>query len=308
MHLKETTSNSIETPKPEIKVYSKRPKQVKTIDSSKTTKIVESNIPNNSKPNHSWGSNATDVPSSSSLVNDRLSRLFFGSVRFRNDQIEKIMGYGDYQLGNIIISRVYYVEGLGHNLFLVGQSCNADFEVAFLKKHLHYSEFRRLESTYSRSRDTNFKSKKSSSSTQWLKTLTKRKHLSFAYDLVARYGGEHNGKSVEEPILNAHFDDPYHEPLHDVSISQESSSNAQSFHSPLELIGKCTMDHPLANVIGNPSQLVSTRKQLKTDAMWCYFDAFLTSVEPKNFKEAILEPSWIDAMQEETYEFERLQV
>ncbi|GJS80798.1 hypothetical protein Tco_0730679 [Tanacetum coccineum] len=60
-------------------------------------------------------------------------------------------------------------------------------------------------------------------------------------------------------------------------------------------------------MIGNLSQLVSARKQLKTDAMWCYFDAFLTSVEPKNFKQAILEPSWIDAMQEETYEFERLQ-
>ncbi|GJU18720.1 uncharacterized mitochondrial protein-like protein [Tanacetum coccineum] len=61
-------------------------------------------------------------------------------------------------------------------------------------------------------------------------------------------------------------------------------------------------------MIGNPSRPVSTRKQLKTDAMWCYFDAFLTFVEPKNFKQAILEPSWIDAMQEEIHEFERLQV
>ncbi|GJS96491.1 copia protein [Tanacetum coccineum] len=61
-------------------------------------------------------------------------------------------------------------------------------------------------------------------------------------------------------------------------------------------------------MIGNPSRPVSTRKQLKTDAMWCYFDTFLTFVEPKNFKQAILEPSWIDAMQEEIHEFERLQV
>ncbi|GJY11454.1 integrase, catalytic region, zinc finger, CCHC-type containing protein [Tanacetum coccineum] len=91
-------------------------------------------------------------------------------------------------------------------------------------------------------------------------------------------------QGVEEPIPNALFDDPCHEPLHDVSTSQESSSNVQSSHSPLELIGKWNKDHPLANVIGNPSQPVSTRKQLKTDAMWCYFDAFLTSVEPKNFK------------------------
>ncbi|GJV46998.1 retrovirus-related pol polyprotein from transposon TNT 1-94 [Tanacetum coccineum] len=68
------------------------------------------------------------------------------------------------------------------------------------------------------------------------------------------------------------------------------------------------MDHPIANVIDDPSCSVSTRKQLETDAMWCYFDAFLTSVEPKNFKQAMSEPSWIDAMQEEIHEFERLKV
>ncbi|GJZ08201.1 retrovirus-related pol polyprotein from transposon TNT 1-94 [Tanacetum coccineum] len=69
--IKETTSHSVETQKLEIKVYSRRPKQVKSVGSSKKAKIVESKIANNSKPNHLWGSNATDVPSSSSLVNDR---------------------------------------------------------------------------------------------------------------------------------------------------------------------------------------------------------------------------------------------
>ncbi|GJS36728.1 hypothetical protein Tco_0535110 [Tanacetum coccineum] len=78
IHLKETTSNSVATPKPEIKVYSRRPKQIKSVGSSKKAKIVESKIANNLEPNHLWGSNATDVPSSSSLVNDRLSRLFSG--------------------------------------------------------------------------------------------------------------------------------------------------------------------------------------------------------------------------------------
>ncbi|GJU73194.1 hypothetical protein Tco_1264599 [Tanacetum coccineum] len=41
--------------------------------------------------------------------------------------------YGDYQLGNVVISRVYYVEALGHNLFSVGQFCDADLEVSFRK-------------------------------------------------------------------------------------------------------------------------------------------------------------------------------
>ncbi|GJZ18018.1 retrovirus-related pol polyprotein from transposon TNT 1-94 [Tanacetum coccineum] len=58
----------------------------------------------------------------------------------------------------------------------------------------------------------------------------------------------------------------------------------------------------------DPSRSISMRKQLETDAMWCYFDAFLTYVEPKNFKQAMTEPSWINAMQEEIHEFERLQV
>ncbi|GKE58296.1 hypothetical protein Tco_1497481, partial [Tanacetum coccineum] len=58
---------------------------------------------------------------------------FLGTVRFWNDHIARIIGYDDYKLGNVTISRVYYVEGLGHNLFSVGQFCDADLEVAFRK-------------------------------------------------------------------------------------------------------------------------------------------------------------------------------
>ncbi|GKC54157.1 retrovirus-related pol polyprotein from transposon TNT 1-94 [Tanacetum coccineum] len=92
------------------------------------------------------------------------------------------------------------------------------------------------------------------------------------------------------------------------STSQGSSSNMRQIHTLFEHLGKWTKDHPIVNVIGDPSRSVSTRKQLQTDAMWCYFDAFLTSVEPKNFKQAMTEPSWIDAMQEEIYEFQRLEM
>nr|GEX22515.1 integrase, catalytic region, zinc finger, CCHC-type, peptidase aspartic, catalytic [Tanacetum cinerariifolium] len=56
---------------------------------------------------------------------------FLGTVKFGNDHVAKIMGYEDYQIGNVTISRVYYVEGLGHNLFYVGQFCDSDLEVAF---------------------------------------------------------------------------------------------------------------------------------------------------------------------------------
>ncbi|GJY26613.1 retrovirus-related pol polyprotein from transposon TNT 1-94 [Tanacetum coccineum] len=58
---------------------------------------------------------------------------FIGSVRFGNDHFGAIMGYGDYVIGDSVISKVYYVEGLGHNLFSVGQFCDSDLEVAFRK-------------------------------------------------------------------------------------------------------------------------------------------------------------------------------
>nr|GEU95070.1 hypothetical protein [Tanacetum cinerariifolium] len=56
---------------------------------------------------------------------------FLGTVRFGNDHIAAILGYGDLKWGNITITGVYFVEGLGHNLFSVGQFCDADLEVAF---------------------------------------------------------------------------------------------------------------------------------------------------------------------------------
>nr|GEU99673.1 integrase, catalytic region, zinc finger, CCHC-type, peptidase aspartic, catalytic [Tanacetum cinerariifolium] len=64
-------------------------------------------------------------------------KKFIGTVRFGNDHFGAIMGYEDYVIGDNVISRVYYVEGLGHNLFFVGQFCDSDLEVAF-KKHSYY--------------------------------------------------------------------------------------------------------------------------------------------------------------------------
>ncbi|GJY34687.1 retrovirus-related pol polyprotein from transposon TNT 1-94 [Tanacetum coccineum] len=58
---------------------------------------------------------------------------FLGTVKFGNDQIAVILGYGDLVQGNITIKRVYYVQGLNHNLFSVGQFCDADLEVSFRK-------------------------------------------------------------------------------------------------------------------------------------------------------------------------------
>ncbi|GKF62112.1 hypothetical protein Tco_0182166, partial [Tanacetum coccineum] len=101
--------------------------------------------------------------------------------------------------------------------------------------------------------------------------------------------------STKSPKTPTFHDDPLNESPNEDSTSLGSSSNVRQIHTLLEHLGRWTKDHPIANVIGDPSHSVSTRKQLKTDDVWCYFDAFLTSVEPKNFRQAMTEPSWIDA-------------
>ncbi|GJT71433.1 retrovirus-related pol polyprotein from transposon TNT 1-94 [Tanacetum coccineum] len=75
------------------------------------------------------------TPRCSTLSNTPLSSNIFAArtVKFGNDQIALILGYGDLVQGNITIKRVYYVEGLNHNLFFVGQFSDADLEVAFRK-------------------------------------------------------------------------------------------------------------------------------------------------------------------------------
>ncbi|GJT12069.1 retrovirus-related pol polyprotein from transposon TNT 1-94 [Tanacetum coccineum] len=112
-----------ETPKPVATlVYSRNLRKYKTNVNVSKPKIIKSLTTNNKEPSKSWGSTVSDVPYSS---------LNECTINFGNDHVAKILGYGDYQIGNITISRVYYVEGLGHNLFFVGQFYDSNLEVAF---------------------------------------------------------------------------------------------------------------------------------------------------------------------------------
>nr|GFB35283.1 integrase, catalytic region, zinc finger, CCHC-type, peptidase aspartic, catalytic [Tanacetum cinerariifolium] len=58
---------------------------------------------------------------------------FLGTVRFGNNDFAVIASYGDVVIGTMMIKKVYYVEGLGHNLFSIGQFCDKGLEVAFRK-------------------------------------------------------------------------------------------------------------------------------------------------------------------------------
>ncbi|GJR87971.1 hypothetical protein Tco_0211982 [Tanacetum coccineum] len=127
--LRKPTALDNETSKPVVTlVYSRKPRKSKTNVPVSKSKVLKSVSANKKEPSQSWGSIVSDVPSSS-LDECRSSKLF--SVKFGNDHVAKILGYGDYQIGNVTISRVYYVEGLGHNLFSVGQFCDLNLEVAF---------------------------------------------------------------------------------------------------------------------------------------------------------------------------------
>nr|GEW42522.1 retrovirus-related Pol polyprotein from transposon TNT 1-94 [Tanacetum cinerariifolium] len=69
-----------------------------------------------------------------------------------------------------------------------------------------------------------------------------------------------------------------------------------------------TKDHPLEQVIGNPSQSVRTRRQLESDGEMCMFALTMSQTEPKNIKKAMADSAWIESMQEELYQFDRLDV
>nr|GFA18578.1 retrovirus-related Pol polyprotein from transposon TNT 1-94 [Tanacetum cinerariifolium] len=96
-------------------------------------------------------------------------------------------------------------------------------------------------------------------------------------------------------------------------ISAQSSSTAfpqsivQPNHPMTHHNNKWTKDHPLNNIISQLSRPVSTRLQLHEQALFCYYDAFLTSVEPKTYKKALTQSCRIKAIQEELNEFKRLE-
>nr|GFA19556.1 hypothetical protein [Tanacetum cinerariifolium] len=67
-------------------------------------------------------------------------------------------------------------------------------------------------------------------------------------------------------------------------------------------------DHPLEQVIGNPSQSVRTRRQLESNAEMCMCALTVRRTEPKNIKEAMADSAWIESMQKELHQFDRLDV
>nr|GEV68731.1 hypothetical protein [Tanacetum cinerariifolium] len=388
---------------------------------------------------------------------------FLGTVKFGNDHVAKIMGCGDYKIRNVTISRVYFMEGLGHNLFSVGQFCDSNLEVSFRQ---HTCFIRNLEGVdlLTRSRGSNLYTlslgdmmasspicllSKASKTKSWL-WHRRLSHLNFgAINHLARQGlvgifhetsvarsPQQNGvvkrrnrtlieaaRTIEnlgklqpkadigifigyEPTkkafriynrrtrrivetIHVDFDEltamaseqsslglalhemtpttissgfvpkptsstPYvppsrndwdllfqllfdelitHPPSVDPPAPEVSAPNADVI-PPEQAESTCspsstavdqdapslsksqttpetqspTKDHPLDNINGQLSRPVSTRLKLHEQALFGYYDVFLTFVEPKTYKDALTQSCWIEAMQEELNEFEQLEV
>nr|GEY11272.1 retrovirus-related Pol polyprotein from transposon TNT 1-94 [Tanacetum cinerariifolium] len=335
-----------DTPKPIVTlVCSRKPRRSKTSVSASKSKINKSMTTNNKEPNKSDESKVSTIPPSS-LDKCRSSKLFSG---------------------NVTILKVYYVEGLGHNLFSVGKFCDSNFEVAFPQ---HTCYVRNLEGVdlltgsrgnnlYTLSLDDMMASSPICLLSKASKTKSCSRPTLHEMTLATISSG-----LVPNPASSTPFVPPSRtnwdmlfEPLFDelltppasvdhltpeviasipkvvalkpvastgspssTTVDQDapSPSNSQTTPDTQSLIiskdvkddnhDLDTKDHPLENIIGQLARPVSTRLQLHKKAIFCYYDAFLTSVEPKMYKDALTQSYWIEAMQEDLNEFERLEV
>nr|GEV61546.1 hypothetical protein [Tanacetum cinerariifolium] len=122
---------------------------------------------------------------------------------------------------------------------------------------------------------------------------------------------ENNYNQAENEQLQEHeFTNPFCTPVQEVAKSSShniGNSNVHTFNQPQVFEYRWTKDHPLEQVRRNPSKPVQTRRQLTTDPEMCMFAHTVSTVEPKNIMEAMPDSAWINAMQEELHQFDRLQ-
>ncbi|GJZ94561.1 retrovirus-related pol polyprotein from transposon TNT 1-94 [Tanacetum coccineum] len=126
----------------------------------------------------------------------------------------------------------------------------------------------------------------------------------------------HAEENNDNQVVDAHFE-PYEfvNPLctpvrEEVETSSRNvdNSNMHTFYQPNQSKHRWTKDHPLTQVHGNPSKPVKTRRQHAIDPEMCMLVLTMSTAEPKNIKEAMADSAWIEAMQDELHQFERLQV
>nr|GEZ30736.1 hypothetical protein [Tanacetum cinerariifolium] len=266
---------------------------------------------------------------------------FLGTVHFGNDQFASILGYGDLVQGNTMINRVYYVEGLKHNPFSVGQFCDADLEVAFRKDGENLDKMKEMGDQcilvgYStQSKGYRVYNKRT-------RMIVESIHIRFdeikevsETSVANNTSADGNVPSQQEldllfgPLYDEFFNEgsnpstniqPTSEPSTPTYVHAEENNNDQAkegehvpddeFTNPFCTLVQENAESSSLNieqVRGNPSRPVQTRQQLSTYLEMCMFALTVSTAEPKNIKEAMADSAWIEAMQEELHQFDRLQ-
>nr|GEV03059.1 integrase, catalytic region, zinc finger, CCHC-type, peptidase aspartic, catalytic [Tanacetum cinerariifolium] len=250
---------------------------------------------------------------------------FLGTVHFGNDQFVLILGYGDLVQGNIMINRVYYVEGLNHSLFSVGQFCDANLEVAFRKSTCFVTDLqgndlltetsaandtsglvpqRQKASDYDNSDPVHQLHNVSSSANAHVPSQQEL-DLLFGplYDEFFNAGS--NPKDTQ-PTMNIQPTLAPSTPTY-VHAEENNDDQAEEDHLPDDEFTNpfCASAHEVAE--SSSHNIVQTRRQLATDPEMCMFALTKSIAEPKNIKEAMDDFAWIEAMQEELHQFDKLQ-
>ncbi|GJU09320.1 retrovirus-related pol polyprotein from transposon TNT 1-94 [Tanacetum coccineum] len=217
------------------------------------------------------------TPRRSTMSNTPLSsnsfaaQEFIGTVKFRNDQIAPILGYGDL----LLFGSIMFCCDLKGNDLLTGSRGTYLYSI-----------------TLQNSSTSNpiCLMAKATSSQDWLWHRTNKE----------------NAQVEEEEFINI-FSTPVQE-RRETSSRHVDSSNMHTFYQRHPSEHRWTKDHPLEQVIGNPSQSIRTRRQLEIDGEMCMFALTVSRTEPKNIKEATADSAWIEAMQEELHQFDRSDV
>nr|GFB13121.1 Gag-Pol polyprotein [Tanacetum cinerariifolium] len=141
-------------------------------------------------------------------------------------------------------------------------------------------------------------------------------HVNF--DELPQMASSHNSSdpaptphAKNDEVADDEFINIFSTPVQDqgeTSSHHADSSNMHTFYQRYPSEQRWTKDHPLEQVIGNPSQSVRTRRKLELDAEMCMFALTVSRTEPKNIKEAMADSAWIESMQEELHQFDRLDV
>ncbi|GJR86904.1 retrovirus-related pol polyprotein from transposon TNT 1-94 [Tanacetum coccineum] len=125
---------------------------------------------------------------------------------------------------------------------------------------------------------------------------------------------QHGLEFLFSPLLEEYYN-PTHGQAEENNNDQAPNASFQEagIYNPFYTEQTChdyrwTRDHPLEQVRGNPTMPVQTRRQLATDPEMCMFALTVSIVEPKNIKEAMADSAWIEAMQDELHQFDRLKV